>query len=109
VNSFKPVLLIFAVILLYASFAALTASDDDDDEEDEGPPELIKGIVDGLPTTPAFEGDKLFVTNAAGNFVATPLLLCIISIELSDILFAVDSVPAAFAVTEDPLSSLPQI
>jgi len=103
VNSFKPVLLVFAVILLYASFAALTASEEDEEEEEEEPPEVIKDIVEGFPTSKDFEGDKLFTTNDAGSLVATPLALCIISIELSDILFAVDSVPAAFAVTEDPL------
>jgi len=103
INSFKPVLLIFAAVLLYASYTALFgAEEEEDDEEDEGPPEVIKEIVSAFPTTEDFEGDKLFVENPAGGYLATPLALCIISIELSDILFAVDSVPAIFAVTEDP-------
>mmetsp|Transcript_24991 Transcript_24991/g.56683 ORF Transcript_24991/g.56683 Transcript_24991/m.56683 type:complete len:552 (-) Transcript_24991:78-1733(-) len=101
VNSFKPVLLIFAFILLYASYTALTEGDDDD-EEDEGPPEAIRSIVEAFPTTDTFVGDKLYIQDEAGKFLVTPLALCIISIELSDILFAVDSVPAVFAVTEDP-------
>lgn len=105
IQAFKPVLLIFAFILLYASYAALKEGEDDDDEEEEEeePPEVIKNIVDALPTTDNFVGDKLFVTGDDGRWMATPLFLCILSIELSDILFAVDSVPAVFAVTEDPL------
>jgi len=46
---------------------------------------------------------KLFVKGNDGGFLATPLALCIIAVELSDILFAVDSIPAVFAVTDDPL------
>lgn len=103
VNSFKPVLLIFAGILLYASYSSFSEGEDDDDEEDEGPPDVIKDIVDALPCTPTFVDDKLFVRDDSGGWLVTPLFLCILSIELSDILFAVDSVPAVFAVTDDPL------
>jgi len=102
VESFKPLLLFFAAFLVYSSFSALTKSEDEDDE-DAGPPELVQNIVAMFPTTPNFVGDKLFIEGPNGNTLATPLALCIISIELCDILFAVDSVPAVFAVTSDPL------
>jgi len=102
VNSFKPVLLIFAGILLYASYSSIVDGNEEDEDDDEGPPQIIKDILGALPTTETFVGDKLIVKDA-GGWLVTPLALCILSIELSDILFAVDSVPAVFAVTDDPV------
>jgi len=103
VQTFKPVLLLFAGVLLYASYSALASGEDDEDDEDEGPPDVVKDFLAMLPTTPDFVGDKLWVDDPKGGFLFTPLLSCIVAIELSDILFAVDSVPAVFAVTSDPL------
>jgi tellurite resistance protein TerC len=54
-----------------------------------------------LPMTEGFEGGKFFVRRA-GALVATPLLLVLIVVETTDLVFAVDSIPAIFAVTEDP-------
>lgn len=51
----------------------------------------------------AFIAHIRFFTMENGKKLATPLLLCLICIELSDIVFAVDSVPAVFGVTSDPL------
>ncbi|MGN6956018.1 TerC family protein, partial [Neisseria sp. P0015.S004] len=48
-----------------------------------------------------FDGEKFF-TIENGKRIATPLLLVLIMIELSDVIFAVDSIPAIFAVTTDP-------
>lgn len=105
VNSFKPVLLIFSAILLYSAFSALFGGEEEEDGEDaDVPPGFIQGIVSQLPMTDGFIGEKLWITEeGTGKFLLTPLALSILTIELSDILFAVDSVPAVFAVTEDPL------
>lgn len=104
VKSFQPLLLIFAAFLIYTSFNMITADDDDDDEEEELPSKPVQTILDLIPTTDKFDGDKLFVQDPkGGGWLATPLALCIIAVELSDILFAVDSIPAVFAITDDPL------
>jgi len=100
VKSFQPVLIVFAIFLVYSAYNLLAG--DEDDEEDEIP-EPVQWVLDKIPTTDKFDGDKLFVEGKDGGFLATPLALCIIAVELSDILFAVDSIPAVFAVTEDPL------
>ncbi|MDP2138184.1 MAG: TerC family protein [Candidatus Didemnitutus sp.] len=55
-----------------------------------------------LPVTPALEGQRFFVRRA-GVLHATPLLVCLVFVELTDIVFAVDSVPAIFALTKEPL------
>lgn len=55
-----------------------------------------------LPVTEGYEGKSFFVRRN-GRLFATPLLLVMVMVETTDVLFALDSVPAVFAVTEDPL------
>ena len=54
-----------------------------------------------LPVTPDYRGDRFFVREA-GRRLATPLFLVLLLIESTDLVFAVDSIPAIFAVTRDP-------
>jgi len=54
-----------------------------------------------VPVTPAYEGDRFFVRRG-GRRWATPLLVALLFVELTDILFAVDSVPAVLAISRDP-------
>ena len=54
-----------------------------------------------LPSTPRVQGHRFFVREA-GRWVATPLFLALCAVELTDVAFAVDSIPAIFAVTTDP-------
>ena len=54
-----------------------------------------------LPITPGFRGDK-FLVREAGRWCGTPLLVTLVFIEVTDIIFAVDSVPAIFAITGEP-------
>lgn len=50
-----------------------------------------------------YDGDNFFTVSKLGEIVATPMLLCLVAVEVSDVVFAVDSIPAVFGVTEDPL------
>ena len=54
-----------------------------------------------VPSTPSFEGARFFVRKE-GRLLATPLLLVLVAVEITDLIFAVDSIPAIFAVTGDP-------
>jgi tellurite resistance protein TerC len=54
-----------------------------------------------IPSTTRFDGDKFF-TVEDGKKVATPLFMALILVEITDVIFAVDSIPAIFAVTNDP-------
>ena len=54
-----------------------------------------------MPVTENFEGDKFFIRRA-GTLMATPLFLVLLIVESTDLVFAVDSIPAIFAVTRDP-------
>lgn len=54
-----------------------------------------------VPVTPGYRGKSFFVREN-GKWLATPLLVVLVSVEASDLLFAVDSIPAIFAITRDP-------
>ena len=62
---------------------------------------LIKLFRRFMKVTEKYEGDKFFVRRA-GILMATPLFLVLLMVETTDLIFAVDSIPAIFAVTEDP-------
>ncbi|MEQ1505657.1 MAG: TerC family protein [Myxococcota bacterium] len=63
---------------------------------------IVRAVRRVIPITPGLEGDRLFVRKA-GRWFGTPLLVALVCIEASDIVFAIDSVPAIFAVTDEPL------
>jgi len=54
-----------------------------------------------VPSSPSLDGDRFF-TRVNGRRLATPLFLALVLVEVSDVVFAVDSIPAIFAITEDP-------
>jgi tellurite resistance protein TerC len=62
---------------------------------------LIKFVRRIMPVTDTYEGDKFFLRRA-GKWMATPLFLVLLLVESTDLVFAVDSIPAIFAVTDDP-------
>lgn len=102
-KNFHGVLLIFAAVLVYSSGKMIVdlASDDDEEDEDMGENSIVKFSRSVLPTTDQYDGDNFF-TLIDGVKKATPLLLCLVAVEISDVIFAVDSVPAVFGITEDP-------
>ena len=55
-----------------------------------------------LPLDKAYDGTRFFTRTAEGRLLATPLLLVVLVVEWSDLVFAIDSIPAIFAVTRDP-------
>ncbi|KAL5740948.1 hypothetical protein ACOSQ2_030128 [Xanthoceras sorbifolium] len=95
---FEAVNLLLAAILLYSSFKLFASEEDDTDLSDNF---IVKTCQRFIPVTSYYDGNRFF-TNQDGIWKATPLLLTVAVIELSDIAFAVDSIPAVFGVTRDP-------
>jgi tellurite resistance protein TerC len=62
---------------------------------------LVKLLRKVMPVTESYEEDKFFIRRM-GKLMATPLLLVLLLVESTDLVFAVDSIPAIFAVTNDP-------
>jgi predicted tellurium resistance membrane protein TerC len=94
---FRGILLVFAAILLYSSYNLLFKAEDGEDDE-PGTNAIITFSQKLMDTTDTYDGDNFFSTIENGK--PTPLLVCMIAVELSDIVFAVDSIPAVFGVTE---------
>ena len=93
------------VILLFGGFLILTGikilfAPEKPIEPEKNP--LLRILRRMLPVTPGLHGDK-FLLRLNGVWHATPLFVCLVFIEVSDIVFAVDSVPAIFALTREPL------
>lgn len=93
------------VILLFGAFLILTGlkilfAPEKPIEPDKNP--VLRLLRRLMPVTPGMHGDK-FLVRLNGVWHATPLLVCLVFIEISDIVFAVDSVPAIFALTREPL------
>ena len=98
---FEPVLLVFAAILIFSSYKILSeamAEGGDGENDSLAENAIVKFCMNAINSTDVYDGDRFF--NAAGQ--ATPLFLALLVIELSDVVFAVDSVPAIFGVTRDP-------
>ena len=62
---------------------------------------LVRAFRKLMPVTDELQGDK-FLVRQAGKWVATPLMMALVAVEFTDLIFAVDSIPAIFAVTDDP-------
>ncbi|XP_028093066.1 thylakoid membrane protein TERC, chloroplastic isoform X1 [Camellia sinensis] len=95
---FEAVNLLLAAILLYSSFKLFAVEEEDSDLSDNF---IVKTCQKFIPVTSNYDGNR-FITIQDGVWKATPLLLTVAVIELSDIAFAVDSIPAVFGVTRDP-------
>ena len=66
-----------------------------------GENKLVQWVRRWIPATQELHGDK-FIVRQGGRRLATPLLMALVAVEVSDLVFAVDSIPAIFAVTKDP-------
>jgi tellurite resistance protein TerC len=95
---FHWLIYVFGAFLLFTGVKLLLH------KESEHSPEhsiAFRALRRVIPATPALHGNHFFIREA-GRRVATPLFLCLALIEISDVVFALDSVPAIFGVTLDP-------
>ncbi len=98
VNMFHWVLYVFGAILIISGIKMIFKKEDDNAIKDS---KIIKILGKIIPVTDKIEGDKFFVRKNKILY-ATPLFAVLILIEFTDIIFAVDSIPAIFSVTTDP-------
>ncbi len=99
---FRPniILTLFGIFLVYAGIKSWSAGDEDD-ETDYNQTRGAKLIRRLFKVTDGYRGDKFF-SFENGKRMATPLLVVVAVIEFTDLLFAVDSIPAIFAISGDP-------
>ncbi|WP_368873360.1 TerC family protein [Shewanella algae] len=99
INQFHWVLYLFGAFLLFTGAKMLFAKEEN--ETDLSNSKLLGWLRKHLRVVKKLQGER-FVVRRRGMLFATPLLLALILVEISDIIFAVDSIPAIFAVTTDP-------
>ena len=98
VQEFKWVLYLFGLFLLVTGIKMMIPSDEKPDMENNW---VLKLARKYLRVTPENHGEKFMVSKKGVRYF-TPLFLVLILIEMSDLIFAVDSIPAIFAITTDP-------
>ncbi|HSR17660.1 MAG TPA: TerC/Alx family metal homeostasis membrane protein, partial [Ignavibacteriaceae bacterium] len=96
---YQFIVIIFGVFLILTGFKIIFAPEKPINPENNP---IIKLFKKFFKVTPEIEGQKFFIKKD-GIFYATPLFIALLFIEVSDIIFAVDSVPAIFAITKEPL------
>ena len=96
---FDFVMYIFGIILAYAALKTLFAKESNDEG---GNSKIADFMSKHLKTSPRLDGDRFF-TRVDSRLMMTPLLLCVIVIEISDLVFALDSIPAVLALSSDLL------
>lgn len=99
INQFFWATYVFGAFLMFT--ALKMAFSGDDEEFDPQNNKVYKSIRKILPVTSTIHGDK-FIIKRQGVIMATPLLIVLIIIEITDIIFALDSIPAILGITTDP-------
>jgi tellurite resistance protein TerC len=97
-HEFHWIIYIFGAFLIFTGIR-MAWHHDENVEPDKNP--VVKFFRRFMPVTETFEKDKFFIRRA-GKLMATPLFLILLVVESTDLVFAVDSIPAIFAVTQDP-------
>jgi tellurite resistance protein TerC len=100
IQKYEWVLAIFGIFLLYSAIDMFVKRNKKEEVHPEKNP-IVRFCSKLFPVTPCIE-DHSFCKHIDKKFFITPLLLCLIVIEFTDILFAVDSIPAIFSITKDP-------
>jgi len=98
IASFSAVLYLFAAFLVWTGYRMIRSRDEHLDPAESRTLRLFRRVV---PMTDAYHGQRLLVRRG-GVLLATPLLAVLVLVEVTDIVFAVDSIPAIFAVTDEP-------
>ena len=95
---FSFMFLVFGLLLIYTAVQLYRHRDEDPDVEDNGLVRLTRRV---LPVSTDYDGGRMF-SKVDGRRVVTPLFVVLVAIGGTDILFALDSIPAVFGVTEEP-------
>ena len=96
---FSWVFYLFGAFLIYTAWKLATSGGDEEEEFQENA--VLRFVRRILPTTPDYDGARL-VARVDGRRLFTPMLIVMVAIGTTDLLFALDSIPAIFGLTQDP-------
>jgi tellurite resistance protein TerC len=100
IAQFSWVFYIFGAFLVYTAITLLKQGENDEDDFKENI--LIRWSKRALPISSSFETGKMTMVTAAGKRLFTPMLIVMIAIGTTDLIFALDSIPAIFGITKEP-------
>ncbi|KRF31392.1 TerC family protein [Yonghaparkia sp. Soil809] len=98
IDQFSWILYLFAAFLLYTGWMMIRKRNEHMDVANST---ILKVFRRAIPMTDAYHGQR-FLIRKAGVIVATPLLAVLVLVEVTDIIFAIDSIPAIFGITSEP-------
>ncbi len=101
INAFSWVFYIFGIFLILTALKLARETGHEREAEVERENRLVTLVRRFVPTTDDYHGDK-FLTRIDGTRVITPLALALVAIGFTDLLFALDSIPAIYGLTEEP-------
>ncbi len=99
IHNFEWIIYIFGAFLIFTAIRLAKAGGGEEIHPEKNP--VLKFAQRRFPSTENFEGHNLF-TVENGKRLATPLFITLVFIEVTDVLFALDSIPAIFGITQDP-------
>jgi len=100
IAQFSWVFYIFGAFLVYTAISLLKQGENDEDDFKENL--LIRWSKRALPISSSFDSGKMTVVTEAGKRLFTPMLIVMIAIGTTDLIFALDSIPAIFGITKEP-------
>src|SRR3954453_6494809 len=100
IEQFSWVFYIFGAFLLYTAITLIREGEADEDDFKENI--LIRWSKRALPLSTSFDSGRMTVVSSAGKRMFTPMLIVMIAIGTTDLLFALDSIPAIFGITKEP-------
>ncbi len=98
ISQFHWILYLFGLFLIFTGIKLFFQKEDETIEPERNP--LVRLLRRFMPVTSGYRGQKFFVREG-GKLAATPLFVVLLVVETTDLLFAFDSIPAIFAVTQD--------
>ena len=102
IQQFHWIIYVFGAFLVFTGIRMATHSEDERDLASSLPIRIVRRL---MPVTSDYHGQRFFVREQAGRasrLVATPLFVVLVLVETTDLIFAVDSIPAIFAITQNP-------
>ena len=101
IEAWSDVFYIFGIWLMWTAYTVVRDEVRDEPARDPSDMKLIKVLNKAVPVADEFHGDKLFVRKL-GKVMVTPMMVCLVAIGMTDLMFALDSIPAIYGITQEP-------
>ncbi|MDF2666291.1 MAG: rane protein TerC [Microbacterium sp.] len=98
IENFSPIFYLFGLFLVYTAIRQAFPGDDDDEQKENL---IVRTLRRALPMSDSYDGKKV-ITRVNGKKLFTPMIIVFVAIGVTDLLFAIDSIPAIFGITQSP-------